>query len=201
MSWQMIDIDVKGRLYAFLSSLFITEPSKGLVRDLRDIMNILGFPDMKVCSIEELTREYYDLFVVPNPRYVRPYESVYRDRIPLEFVGNPEAGLMPKRKYVKGLLMGKSTRDVLRYYREAGVYPSTDLPDHLGNEIAFLGYLLKKAKEISDSESEKFLRLYIDFKKNHLLKWIGKIIKRVKDVESTGYYSSALLLTQSLLHT
>lgn len=200
MSWQIMDIDVKGRLYAFLSSLFITEPGKGHVHDLRDILNILGFPDLKVCSIGELTREYYDLFVVPNPRYVRPYESVYRDRIPLDFAGNPETGLMPKRKYIKGLLMGRSTRDVLRYYREAGVYPSADLPDHLGNEIAFLGYLLKKAKEISDSESEKFVHLYVEFKKNHLLKWIGKIVKRVKEVECTGYYSSALLLTQSLLH-
>lgn len=200
MPRQIMDIDVKGRLYAFLSSLFITEPTKAHVHDLRDIMNILGFPDIKVCSTGELKREYYDLFVVPNPRYVRPYESVYRDRIPLDFVGNPEIGQMTKRKYVRGLLMGKSTRDVLRYYGEVGVYPATDLPDHLGNEIAFLGYLLKRAKEISDSESEKFLRLYDEFKKNHPLKWIGKIIKKVKEVERTGYYSSAILLTQSLLH-
>lgn len=197
---QITDTDVMGRLYAFLSSLFLIEPGKGHIHDLRDVLNILGFLDLKVSSPEELKREYYDLFVVPNPRYVRPYESVYRDRIPVDFAVNPEMGLMPKRKYIKGLLMGRSTRDVLRYYREAGVYPSTDLPDHIGNEIAFLGYLLKKAKKISDSESEKFLRLYVEFKRNHLLKWIGKILKRVKEVECTGYYSSALLLTQSLLH-
>ncbi|MFN3481209.1 MAG: molecular chaperone, partial [Thermodesulfovibrionales bacterium] len=172
MSWQIMDTDVKGRLYAFLSSLFIMEPSKGHVHDLRDIMNILGFPDLKLCRIGELTREYYDLFVVPNPRYVRPYESVYRDRIPIDFVGNPEQGLMPRRRYIRGLLMGRSTMDVLRYYREAGVYPSTDLPDHLGNELAFLSYLLKKAKEVG-SESDKFLRLYEKFKKDHPLKWIG----------------------------
>lgn len=196
---QIMDINVMGRLCAFLSSIFLTEPNKGHVQALTEILNILNFEGPKLRRFEGLRREYYDLFVVPNPRYVRPYESVYRDRIPIDFLGNQKPSLTGGRKYIRGLLMGRSTRDVLRYYKEAKVSHSIDLPDHIGNEIAFLGYLLKKAKESTGSESDKFLSLYDQFRKNHLLKWIGKLIKRVKEFEYTGYYSSALLLTQSLL--
>ena len=37
-------------------------------------------PDEPGLSLDELDREYMELFVIPGPRYVAPYESVFRDR-------------------------------------------------------------------------------------------------------------------------
>lgn len=199
MPRRMMDKDAKGKLYAFLSSLFLLGPSEDQVERLKEVLKVLKLPLTGSWSVDELKREYYDLFVVPNPRYVRPYESVYRDRIPLDFVGNPELGMPPRRKHIKGLLMGESTRDVLRFYREAGVYPSAELPDHLGNELSFLGYLAGKESETSGEEAASFRRLHDDFKKNHPLKWIRKLEKKVEKEDRTGYYRSALMITHALL--
>jgi TorA maturation chaperone TorD len=199
MSRRLIDTEAKGNLYAFLSSLFLLEPSEDRAARLREVLKILKLPLAGPWSVDELKREYYDLFSVPNPRYVRPYESVYRDRMPIDFVGNPELGMPPRRKYIRGLLMGESTRDVLRYYRAAGVYPSAELPDHLGNELSFLGYLAGKESETSGEKAADFKRLSADFKKNHPLKWIGKVKKRVEKEDRTGYFRSALAITHALL--
>ena len=70
-----------------------------------------------------MEREFMDLFVVPNSRYVAPYESAYRDRWLLpEQVGKDGTPQVMKR-----LLMGESTLAVRRCFLEAGVEPVAGL--------------------------------------------------------------------------
>lgn len=193
--------EAKGQLYGFLSSLFLLGPSDDQVRRLTEILQILQLPPLSTCSLDDLTREYYYLFVVPNPRYVRPYESVYRDSIRIEFVGSTELGTPSTTKRIKGLLMGESTRDVARYYREAGVYPSTELPDHVGNELFFLGYLADKSRASFGQEAAELGRLYDEFRIEHPLRWFGKLKGRVNKEDATGYYRSAISVADALLRS
>lgn len=197
----IVAAEVKGRLYGFLSSLFLLGPSDDQVRRLTEILQILQLPPLSTCSLDDLKREYYYLFVVPNPRYVRPYESVYRDSIRIEFVGSTELGTPSTTKRIKGLLMGESTRDVARYYREAGFYPSTELPDHVGNELFFLGYLVDKSRASFGQEAAKLGRLYDEFRSEHPLRWFGKLKGRVNKEDATGYYRSAISVTDALLRS
>lgn len=195
----MIDAKLKAELYAFLSSVFLLGPSEDQVKGLRAILRILKIPPLSPFSLEGLKREYLDLFSVPNQRYVRPYESVYRDRIPIEFAGNPELGTPARRKYMRGLLMGKSARDVLRCYKAVGVYPSRELPDHIGNELSFLGYLAEREGTACREEAMRLRKSREDFIRRHPLKWIGKLEKEISKHDRTGYYTRAVSVAHAVL--
>lgn len=186
-------------IYAFLASLFLTVPTEKQVERLRGMLEIFQLPPLKPLALEEVKREFYDLFVVPNPKYVRPYESVYRDKIPMESAGNHEPGKPQKQKFISGLLMGKSTLGVIKHYRIAGMYPVSGLPDHIGNELSFLSSLALKKSSAVPEESERLGKIEKDFKKKHIMKWIGKLEKKVSRNDRTGYYQAAVATAQCLL--
>lgn len=190
---------IRADIYAFLASLFLTVPTEEQVERLRGMLGIFQLPPLKSLALEEVKREFYDLFVVPNPKYVRPYESVYRDKIRMESAGNQEPGRPPTKKFIRGLLMGKSARGVIQHYRSAGMYPVTELPDHIGNELSFLSSLALKKGSVSQDESERLGKIEKDFKKKHIMKWIGKLEKKVSRNDSTGYYQAAVATAQCLL--
>ena len=194
------EVKARADMYAFLSSLFLSEPEEGQVKGLREIFRILKMPHLNSFTLEELKREYFDLFVIPNPRYVRPYESVFMDRIPIEFAGIPEQGVPPATKYIKGLLMGESARGVIKFYQQEGVYPERELPDHIGNELSFLAYLVIRESESSGDETIRFRKLQEDFKKRHVLRWIGRLGKIVAKHDKIGYYKNAVSVTHILLN-
>lgn len=186
--------------YAFLSSVFLSEPTEDQVKGLNEVLKILNLPSLNSFTLEELKRAYFDLFVIPNPRYVKPYESVFMDKIPMGFAGNPEQGVPPKTKYIEGLLMGESVQDVSKLYKQEGVYPERELPDHIGNEISFLAYLALKESESSGDETIRLRKLQEDFKKKHVLRWIGRLERRIARHDNTGYYRNAVSATHILLN-
>lgn len=196
---QRIKAKAKADIYAFLSSIFLTEPTEGQVSRFKEVSEILKTPFPDSFSIDELKREYFDLFMIPNPRYVKPYESVYRDRIAIEFVGNPELGVPPRTRYIRGLLFQKSAQEVSKFYRQEGIYPEKELPDHIGNELSFMAYLALKESEAPVKEAEKFKKLQEDFKKKHLLKWVNRLEKKISKYDRLGYYKNAVLITKIML--
>ncbi|MEK7406383.1 MAG: hypothetical protein AAB225_14880, partial [Acidobacteriota bacterium] len=70
----------RAAVYAFLAEVFSSHPSQHSVDALRALAAELGVACPSGLSVAELDQEFMELLVVPNPRYVAPYESVFRDQ-------------------------------------------------------------------------------------------------------------------------
>jgi TorA maturation chaperone TorD len=128
-------------------------------------------------STSRLSREYTRLFVAPRP-LLYPYESMYR-------------GPSPR-------VMGDSTLDVVRRYREAGfsIPPGwRDLPDHVALELSFMGALAENEVERWRGGSHKPARalahLQRRFMEDHLLPWVPEFCDAVLRISRTTRFQSA----------
>jgi TorA maturation chaperone TorD len=159
----------------------------------------LGIACSNDFSLSELDQEYMDLFVVPAARYVAPYESVFRDEWPLPAGLRPGSNPAETGRTVKGLLMGESTLQVRQCYLQAGLLPEEDLPDHIGNELLFLAHICAREAEVPPDEARALAQLGEEFRREHLLKWIGGLRQRVEERERLGYYGVALQAAELIL--
>lgn len=188
-------------IYAFLANVFASSPTRQTVQGVCDMARVLGIPCPDGLALDELEREYLELFVIPNPRYVAPYESVYRDAWPL-----PPApgGLEPadgQSFMVKGLLMGESTLAVQRCHEGAGVAAAEDLPDHIANELRFMAYLWTREAGQPENTGEPSAARRMRFRDEHLLEWIGQLRDRILESERLGYYPAALEISEFILRS
>lgn len=184
------------RIYGFLAGVFSSAPTAESARDLSRTARTLGigFPDEP--SLADLDRDFLELFVIPNPRYVAPYESVYRDAWLLPLESGPDA----TSQTVGRLLMGESTAAMRTCFLEAGVLPSQDLPDHFGNELRLLSHLCA-ADDPGSGRQEIRQELRIKVLNEHLLKWLGPLRQKVSENERVGFYSAALDLVGVVLRS
>lgn len=190
----------RSRLYAFLASLFTEEPDLERAQKLRQMAAELGIPCPNGYSLDELKREYMTLFVVPNPRYVAPYESVFRDRWPLPAPILRGSNPGERGATIKGPVMGESTQQVRACYAQAGVLPEGDLPDHIGNELRVMSYLwAETAKSAGDPGVASAAALREQFRKNHLMEWIGLLREKIEENDRLGFYSAAIELAERIL--
>lgn len=186
------------RVYGFLAGVFCSAPTAESVRAVSQMALTLGISCPERLSLSELEREFMDLFVVPNPRYVAPYESVYRDRWLLEPASGTEPGTRPAPLVMERLLMGESTMAVRQAYLQVGVLPEEDLPDHIANELRFMAHLwAREAEAGGDAPGLADLRQW--FREEHLLKWIGQLREKVAERERLGYYRVALEVAETVL--
>lgn len=185
--------------YGFLAGVLSLPPTRESVQALRQVAESLGIWCPETFSLSDLEREYMVLFVVPNSRYVAPYESVFRDEWSLPLILRPGSnpGEIGSTK-IKGLLMGDSTLEVRRAYLQAGVLPEDDLPDHIANELRFMAHLWAREAE-SDEGSPALTDLRQRFREEHLLKWIGPLRERVAERDRLGYYRVALQVAEKVL--
>jgi TorA maturation chaperone TorD len=186
------------RIYGFLAGVFCSAPTAESVHAVSQMALTLGISCPEGLSLGELEREFMDLFVVPNPRYVAPYESVYRDRWLLEPASGTEAGMGPAPLVMERLLMGESTMAVRQAYLQVGVLPEEDLPDHIANELRFMAHLWAREAE-ADGEAPALADLRQRFREEHLLKWIGQLRERVAERDRLGYYCVALEVAEAVL--
>ena len=186
------------RIYGFLAGVFCSAPTAESVRAVSQIALTLGISCPEGLSLSELEREFMDLFVVPNPRYVAPYESVFRDRWLLEPASVTESGKEPAPLVMERLLMGESTMAVRQAYLQAGVLPEEDLPDHIANELRFMAHLWAREAE-ADGEAPGLADLRQRFREEHLLQWIGQLREKVAERERLGYYRVALEVAEAVL--
>jgi len=186
------------RIYGFLAGVFCSAPTAESVHAVFQMALTLGISCPEGLSLSELEREFMDLFVVPNPRYVAPYESVYRDRWLLEPASGTEPGKGPAPLVMERLLMGESTMAVRQAYLQAGVLPEEDLPDHIANELRFMAHLWAREAE-ADGEAAGLADLRQRFREEHLLKWIGQLREKVAERERLGYYRVALEVAEAVL--
>src|SRR5512143_1251632 len=73
----------RARVFGSLAGVFSSPPTEESKRVMLELMTLLDNDCPRELPVNEFEREFMDLFVVPNPRYVAPYESAYRDSWPL----------------------------------------------------------------------------------------------------------------------
>ena len=184
------DARARANVYAFLASLFHSRPTEGSVRAVREMAGGLEIEDPGPMVLDDLEREYMDLFVVPNPRYVAPYESVFRDSW-----SSPVEGGAP----IKGLLMGDSSLAVQRCFDEAGVAPKDELPDHVASELQFMAWLWQQQAERESSDVTAIAELRSRFRADHVARWIADLRGRVAERDRLGFYTAALRVTEAVI--
>ena len=182
----------RASVYMFLASLFHSLPTEDSVRAVREMAGGLEIEAPGPFVLKELERDYMDLFVVPNPRYVAPYESVFRDSW-----SNPVEGGPPLR----GLLMGDSSKAVQRCYDEAGVASEDELPDHVSTELQFMAWLWALQAEPESGDAAAIAELRSRFRADHVARWIANLRGRVAERDRLGFYAAALRVTEAVIES
>jgi TorA maturation chaperone TorD len=193
------ELKAQADIYGFLARVFGSHPNEESMRALPEIAAEMGIACPVDFSPSELDREYMDLFVVPGPKYVAPYESVFRDRWLLPEVLKRGSNPGETGGTIKGLLMGESTLAVRETYLRAGLLPEQDLPDHISNELRFLAHLCATEADAPASEARALAQTRERFRKEHVAKWIGDLREKVGERDRLGYYRAAVEVTEALL--
>lgn len=185
----------RGNAYRFLANLMLEEPSpillkkftqKAFISSLSDIFGE-GVDLMRFTleNAEALQLDFSNLFIVPNMRYLKPYESVYRDK---RIIGS---------KVICGLVHGESYNAVKKLYQEAGVRNNIkELPDHIGLELEFLHFLCIKENWNNKQEALRYLRLEKRFLEEHLLKWVNQLCDTMAANAGTDFYKGLAKITK-----
>lgn len=191
--------EARSNLYKLFANLYLREPSKELIKKMREKEFLSHFSKVSqgasgVKRLErflkkfdeenynELKQEYMNLFTIPANQYVKPYESVYRDR---------------------GLVMGESTIAVKKMYKRAGAEISHEykgLPDHFGLELEFMHFLCQReadAWKLKDKDLVlKYLRVQRAFLEDHLTRWTDDFCSEVAALAKLDFYKGVAEITK-----
>ena len=203
----------RAEVYRFFATLFLNQPDQDLLNGILSDQGASAlealFPhEPTVVQFRELVRDYgngkntseeflldYEaMFRVPGDAYVHPYESVYRQE-------NSDGG-----GGKKAMVYGVWAQEVAKLYEAEGLEPRegfTELPDHLGVELEFMGYLCQRAAEAVASGDHKKAEIFgskqREFLQNHLLSWSDKCLMKMKEKASTSLYRHLANLLESFL--
>lgn len=141
---------------------------------------VAGLPDSDGgplgVSAEELAGlvdEYERLFVGPGPVPCPPYESFWREDVPID---------------IRRSLMGPCTADLKGLYGELGIGlspESRELPDHIAVELEALAYALSSgAGRVANA-------LFLD----HLRRWLPRFCRAVAHEAESAFYRDLALRT------
>ncbi|OGT99655.1 MAG: hypothetical protein A2X80_11745 [Geobacteraceae bacterium GWB2_52_12] len=178
-------------IYRFLAALCLAPPSDALISmimkgsilsaisDEASYMSLFLEEAREISNLkEELEAEHTAIFTLPSGAI--PHESVYVDQ---------------EKK-----LGGKVTISVANFYERAGadiVDESIAVPDHLGMEFEFMGFLCGIEKELRESNDRNALDKCIELQKafldEHLLKWAGSCCEKIMDTAQYGFYKAIAL--------
>lgn len=196
-------------LYRVLSGLFLSAPSDEFLREVLSGEFLDGveavFGDHVAGHFRQfamkfdgdrttLEQEFNDLFVVPAGKYVAPYECAFRER---RLTGEGE---------LPGLLMGRTTEQVLASYVEMGADPSSgELPDHVALELGFMQVLVNRERTAWDNgrqaEAISLLEKEAQFLSDHVALWVPELCDSVFDKSQNDFYKGLARLTKALIAT
>jgi putative dimethyl sulfoxide reductase chaperone len=190
--------EARSAVYGFFSQAFLRGPSPQFLQALISDAGAahLGdvFPDAAYqqelaqvrldaregrLTLEGALLDFEALFRVPGPRYLSPYESVYRSQT---------AG-------GRGCLCGPEALAVEKFYLREGLTPTggfTELPDQVGVEMEFMAILCRKAGEAMNSGErgavQEYHRLQDRFFTEHLGAWASLLARRLASEAQTSLY-------------
>jgi putative dimethyl sulfoxide reductase chaperone len=190
--------EARSRVYGFFSQAFLRGPSQqfltGLIAEagaanLRDV-----FPDtayqqelaqMRLearegrLTLDGAILDFEALFRVPGPRYLSPYESVYRSQTSSS----------------RGCLCGPEAVAVEQFYLQEGLTPNagfTELPDHVGVEMEFMAVLCRQAAEAMKTGDRASLKKYQHqqycFFTEHVGAWVRLLAQCLASQAQTSLY-------------
>jgi len=188
----------RGNIYYLFSSAFLSGPSYRLVTNVVRKEFLSGFSHIidddrgiKLLArfaksfrhdrkgYKALTKEYRDLFLTSGNRYVRPYESAYRD----EAVVND----------VKTMYEWAKTK----------IPRPSNFPDHFGLELWFMYYLCNmEAKAWTKSNKElalRYLEIEEAFLERHLTRWADELCSRVTRLSALDFYRGVAEITKGYI--
>jgi TorA maturation chaperone TorD len=183
--FQLPDDDVEMYVTGLKNNLVLIEPDAIQIRDIDCLLKTN--PDQDLLLIE-----YSRLFLGPYQVLAPPYGSVYMDG--------------------QNQVMGESTQDVVRRYRESGLEISLSFnnpPDHLSAELEYMEFLVYKsiaAVEIGDlDELNSLIDKQISFLTSHLGLWMPEFADRISESANLEFYRvlakiSIALLAQDLAY-
>ena len=132
----------------------------------------------------ELAREYTRLFINAFPHVVAPpYGSVYMEK--------------------DGLVFGKVTSEVLRFYHETGFTLKEDLhdlPDHIAHELEFMGILTAREAQASGADKVKLEETQMNFLSRFILPWIPSFCQRIGEQNHSSFYRTLGDLTREFMN-
>ena len=187
--------------YRFLASLYLKPPSDAVIAMIKDgsilsaitseeggadspfyselaefVKNAAETPELK----DELEAEHTALFALPSG--VLPHEAAYLDR--------------------EQKLGGRVTISVRQFYERAGMEildSCIEMPDHIGMELEFMGFLCKLEKEFWEKAAISSLQKCIEFQKTflseHLSKWVYQCCEKVIEKATCGFYKAIAHVT------
>ncbi len=133
---------------------------------------------------DSLNKEFAALFIGPQNLLAPPYGSVY---------------LEPEKRQV----MGKSTQDVQRLYRQAGLEVSKAFkqpPDHIRIELRFMSHLIARILEALEQgdiqQAEALVNTQLGFLQRHLARWVKPFSRLVIEHSTTELYTALGELTE-----
>jgi putative dimethyl sulfoxide reductase chaperone len=211
------DLIVRRNMYQILGVLFEGVPGQQLVAALRTepILAELGrlvadeparrgvLERLRTLPLSALTDEvavdYTMLFSAPGPTQVPPYESVYRDKLEVETLPQPEIDYAGGVRTFEGLYWGDSTVAVAGEYGAEGFDVGGQIPDSLALELAFMAHLceqelsFREAGNVEAAEAYAFRRSR--FLSEHLMQWVPTFVGWVAEKRPGGFYALAAQLT------
>jgi len=202
-------VEARTNLYHFFSSFYLTPPTKSSLDALQDTVATPALKEMfdplSIAKIEDslkylekdgnrIIQEFHNLFLVPGSQYVTPYESCYREK------------RMKKGKPARGLLMGKATRAVIKFYRENGLEVSKefkDLPDHIVLELHLMCVLCQQEKKAWEAEdcpgAIESLKKERQFLNDHLIHWIADLCEEIGENSTVPLYQGIAEITSEFI--
>lgn len=190
------DTQARSAAYQLLSALYYP-PDESVGDALHSLAELWGEyqPDLlpvvarlqEAADPHELLHAYTPLFLGPFQLLAPPYGSVYLDG---------------KRE-----IMGASTQDVARLYRQAGLNLSDSIkeaPDHITIELEFMYYLIYRQTEALAGNDLAAATVWLDqqadFLHHHLGRWIGKFTEEVRRHTTSGsFYRNLAEVTLSFV--
>jgi len=104
------------------------------------------------------------------------------------------------------LVMGNSTADVQKRYKEAGLDVSTgfkDAPDHIAAELEFIHFLIFKEMEATNQGDVNSIITCLSnqqsFLEDHLGAWVSEFAGNVVDNAKTSFYQNLARTTEAFI--
>lgn len=192
----LLEAPERAGFYGFLATALSAPPTHDSVWGICQMAAAFGFSPPDGFSLKDLSREYLELFVVLNPRFVAPYESVFRDCLNGN-VGERD-GLAGATADTVTAVSG-SALDIRQYHLEAGLASNEQMADHIGSELRFMADLWWRQESASASEARRLASIRARFRNGHLLQWIDRLSKKVAENDRLGYYTTALKVVEAVV--
>ncbi len=190
MKIDLVCDNTRSDLYKLLSDCYYAPDEKliGALKAFKESENGLPLEIIKnipeVDDIVSLKIDYSKLFLGPYKLLAPPYGSVY---------------LEGARK-----VMGNSTMDVKRWYREEGLDITVrEAPDHIAVELEFMYLLIFREAELMKNKDSNtafgYCQKQASFLGTHLGRWVNEFTSNVEASAHQAFYKKLARFTKSFI--